>query len=38
MHNVEVPNKNKSLPLFHINTCSLNKTFYDLQHLSLLEK
>ena len=24
-HNDEIPNKNKSLPLFHVNSCSLNK-------------
>ena len=28
-----MPNKDKSLSLFHINTCSLNKSFDDLQHL-----
>ena len=33
MHNIEVPHKNKSLSLFHINACSLNKNFDDLQHL-----
>ena len=33
MHNVEIPNKNKSLSLFHINACSLHKKFDDLQHL-----
>ena len=33
MHNIEIPQKNKSLFLFHINTCSLNKNFDDLQHL-----
>ena len=33
MHNIETPHKNKSLFLFHINTCFLNKTFDDLQHL-----
>ena len=33
MHNVEVPNKNKSLSLFDINACSLNKSFDHLQHL-----
>ena len=33
MHNIEIPPKNKSLSLFHINACSLNKTFDDLQHL-----
>ena len=33
MHNIEVPNKNKSLFLFHINACSLNKNFNDFKHL-----
>ena len=33
MGNIEMPHKNKSLSLFHINACSLNKTFDDLQHL-----
>ena len=33
MHNIEIPNKNKYLSLIHINVCSLNKTFDDLQHL-----
>ena len=28
------PNKHKSLGLFHINACSLNKNFDDLDHLS----
>ena len=32
MHNIETPHYNKSLSLFHINTC-LNKNFDDLQHL-----
>ena len=32
-HNIEIPHKNKSLSLFHINACSLNKNFDDLQHL-----
>ena len=32
MHNIEIPHKNKLLSLFHINTCSLNKNFDDLQH------
>ena len=32
MH-VGIPNKNKSLSLFHINACYLNKNFDDLQHL-----
>ena len=33
MHNIEIPHKNKSLSLFHINACSLNKNFDDFQHL-----
>ena len=33
MRNIEVHHKNKSLSLFHINACSLNKTFDDPQHL-----
>ena len=33
MHNIEIPHKNKSLSLFHINAFSLNKNFDDLQHL-----
>ena len=33
MHNLKIPHKNKSLSLFHINACSLNKIFDDLQHL-----
>ena len=33
MHNIEIPHKNKSLSLFHINACSLNQNFDDLQHL-----
>ena len=33
MDNIETPHKNKSLSLFHINTCTLNKNFDDLQHL-----
>ena len=35
MHNIEIPHNNKSLSLFHINACSLNKNFDDLQHLLL---
>ena len=34
MHNLKIPHKNKSLSLIHINACSLNKNFDDLQHLS----
>ena len=33
MGNIEIPHKNKSLSLFHINACSLNRNFDDLQHL-----
>ena len=33
MHNTEIPHNNKLLSLFHINACSLNKNFDDLQHL-----
>ena len=33
MHNIEIPYKNISLSLFHINACSLNKSFDVLQHL-----
>ena len=33
MHNIEIPYKNKLLSLFHINACSLNKNFDDLQYL-----
>ena len=33
MHNIEIPHNNKSLSLLHINACSLNKNFDDLQHL-----
>ena len=33
MHNIEIPHKNKSLSLFQINACSLDKNFDDLQHL-----
>ena len=33
MHNIEIPQKNKPLSLFHTNTCSLSKNFDDLQYL-----
>ena len=33
MHNIEIPHKNKSLSLFHINTCSVNKNSDDLHNL-----
>ena len=37
MHNIEIPHKIKSLSLFHINVCDLNKNFDDLQHLNCTE-
>ena len=30
---MKIPNKNKSLALFHINACSLNKNLNELEHL-----
>ena len=33
IHNIEIPNKNYSLSLSHIDACSLNKNFDDLQHI-----
>ena len=33
MHNLKIPQKNKLLSLFHVNACSLNKNFNDIQHL-----
>ena len=33
MHNMEIPDNNKSLSLFHINSCSLKIFFDDLRHL-----
>ena len=33
MHNIKIPHINKSLSLFHLNACSLNKNFDGLQHL-----
>ena len=33
MHSIEIPHRNKSPSLFHINAYSLNKIFDDLQHL-----
>ena len=33
VHNLKIHHKNKSLSLFHINACSLNKNFDDLQRL-----
>ena len=38
MYNIEIHHKNISLSLFHIYTCSLNKNFYDLQHLQSCTK
>ena len=37
-YNIEIPDKNKSLFLFHINACFLNKNFDDLQYLSTCTK
>ena len=33
MCNIEIPHKNKSLSLFHLNACSLDKNFDDLPQL-----
>ena len=33
MGNIEIAHKNKSLSLFYVNACSLNKNFDDLHHL-----
>ena len=33
MQNHKIPNKNKSLSIIHINSCSFNKSFEDLQHV-----
>ena len=33
MGNIEILYKNKLLSLFHVNACSFNKNFDDLQHL-----
>ena len=30
---MKIPNKDKSLAVIHINSCSLNKDFNDLKHL-----
>ena len=32
LKNLKIRNKTKSHSAFHINTCSLNKNFHDLQH------
>ena len=33
MHNIKITHKNKFISQFHINACSLNKNFDELQHL-----
>ena len=33
MHNIKIPHKNKLISLLHINACSLDKNFDELQHL-----
>ena len=33
MQSLKIANKNKSLSMLHINTCSLNKNFYNLKYL-----
>ena len=33
LQTMKIPNKDKSLALFHINACSLNKNFNELEHL-----
>ena len=33
LQNMKISNKDKSLALFHINACTLNQNFDDLQHL-----
>ena len=33
LETMKIPNKDKSLALFHINACSLKKTFNELEHL-----
>ena len=38
IHNIEIPHKNKSLSLFHINAWSLNKNFDGLQYLLICTK
>ena len=38
MHNIKIPQKNKSLSLCHINACYPNKNFDDLQHLLISTK
>ena len=32
IYTIKIPHKNKSLSLFHVNACPLNKNFDDLQH------
>ena len=38
MYNIKIPHKSKSLFLFHINACSVNTNFDDLQHLVNITK
>ena len=38
MHNIKIPHKNKSLSLFHIHVCSLNKNFDNLQQFFKLHQ
>ena len=33
LQTIKISNKDKSLALFHINACSLNKNFNELEHL-----
>ena len=33
IHTIQIPHRNKSLSLFHINACSLHKNSDDIQHL-----
>ena len=38
MNNVKISSKNKSLPVFHLNVCPLNKNSDDLQHVLSCKK
>ena len=38
IQNLKITNKSKSLSLFHLNACSLSKSFDDLQYLSCTKK
>ena len=33
MYNIKIPHKSKSLSLFDVNACSLNKNFDEFQHI-----